>query len=120
MLCCSGSLQSDMLKRCLVVGELALDGASAASTVYQHGHGRRRKRLCSVIVHWKTPVGRVVQNIEVYGVASFARSAASGELPLETTVDIDELFNVAAPTMWTSPTSRARKRSSAHHCAAGA
>lgn len=100
MLCCSGSLQSDMLKRSLVVGELALDGrVRRVNGVLSMAMAAAENGFTSVIVPLENArEAAVVQNIEVYGVASLSQAVGclSGELPLETTtVDIDELFNVA-------------------------
>ena len=101
MLAASGSLESENLKRHLIVGELALDGRvrpvngvlSMAMTAVANG-------FSSIIV----PIDNareaaVVQNINVYGVSSLSQATGflSGELPLEaTSVDIDQIFNVAS------------------------
>ncbi|HEG43792.1 MAG TPA: ATP-binding protein [Phycisphaerales bacterium] len=101
MLAASGSLESENLKRYLIVGELALDGRvrpvngvlSMAMTAVANG-------FSSIIV----PIDNareaaVVQNINVYGVSSLSQATGflSGELPLEaTSVDIDQIFNVAS------------------------
>ncbi|MHC5059479.1 MAG: YifB family Mg chelatase-like AAA ATPase [Planctomycetota bacterium] len=96
-----GGFQSDNLKRYLVVGELALDGRvrpvngvlSMAMTAVANG-------FSSIIVPLENArEAAVVQNIEVYGVASLAQAAGfvSGQLPLEATVvDVEQIFNVAA------------------------
>jgi magnesium chelatase family protein len=101
MLAGSGGLQSDSLKRYIVVGELALDGRvrhvngmlSMAMTAAQGG-------FSGMIVPLENArEAAVVQSIEVFGVASLSQAAGflSGQLPLETTIiDIDEVFNVAA------------------------
>jgi len=101
MIAGSGSLQSDSLKRHLIVGELALDGRvrpvngvlSMAMTAAANG-------FSSIIVPLENArEAAVVDNIDVYGVASLAQAAGylSGQLPLETTnVDLEKLFNVAA------------------------
>jgi len=101
MLAASGGLQSENLKRYIVVGELALDGRvrhvngvlSMAMTASQNG-------FSSMVVPLENArEAAVVQSVEVFGVASMAQAVGflSGQLPLETTtIDIDETFNVAA------------------------
>ena len=101
MLAGSGSLQSDSLKRYIIVGELALDGRvrhvngvlSMAMTAAQNG-------FSGMIVPLENArEAAVVQNIEVFGVASLTQATGflSSQLPLETTtIDIDEVFNFAA------------------------
>jgi magnesium chelatase family protein len=101
MLCCSGSLQSDMLNRCMVVGELALDGRiRRVNGVLSMAMAAAENGFSSVVVPLENArEAAVVQSLEVYGVASLAQAVGclSGELPLETTtVDVDELFNVAS------------------------
>jgi magnesium chelatase family protein len=101
MLAASGSLQSDSLKRYIVVGELALDGRvrhvngvlSMAMTAAQNGFSGM------VVPLENAREAAVVQNVEVFGVASMAQAVGflSGQLPLETTtIDIDKVFNIAA------------------------
>jgi len=101
ILAASGGLQSENLKRYIVVGELALDGRvrhvngvlSMAMTASQNG-------FSGMIVPLENArEAAVVQNVEVFGVASMTQAVGflSGQLPLETTtIDIDEAFNVAA------------------------
>ena len=101
MLAACGSLQSDNMKRYLVVGELALDGRvrhvngvlSMAMTAADNG-------FSGMIVPLENArEAAVVQSIEVFGVASLTQAAGflSGQLPLETTtIDVDEMFNFAA------------------------
>ena len=100
MLAACGSLQSDNMKRYLVVGELALDGRvrhvngvlSMAMTAADNG-------FSGMIVPLENArEAAVVQSIEVFGVASLTQAAGflSGQLPLETTtIDVDEAFNFA-------------------------
>lgn len=101
MLAASGSLQSDSLKRYIVVGELALDGRvrhvngmlSMAMTAAQNGFSGM------VVPLENAHEAAVVQDIEVFGVASMAQAVGflTGQLPLDTTsIDVDELFNFAA------------------------
>ena len=101
MLAASGSLQSDSLKRYIVVGELALDGRvrhvngvlSMAMTASQNGFSGM------VVPLENAREAAVVQNVEVFGVASMAQAVGflSGQLPLETTtIDIEKVFNIAA------------------------
>ena len=99
MLQASGSFQSDSLDRCVIVGELALDGRvrpvngalSMAMTAAANGFSR-------IIVPLENArEAAVVTNIEVFGVGSLAQTAGfvSGGLDLEAvTVDIDEIFNI--------------------------
>jgi magnesium chelatase family protein len=101
MLAACGSLQSDNMKRYLVVGELALDGRvrhvngvlSMAMTAADNG-------FSGMIVPLENArEAAVVQSIEVFGVASLTQAVGflSSQLPLETTtIDIDEVFNFAA------------------------
>jgi magnesium chelatase family protein len=101
MLAASGSLQNDGLKRYIVVGELALDGRvrhvngvlSMAMTASQNGFSGM------VVPLENAREAAVVQNLEVFGVASLSQAVGflSEQLPLEaTTIDIEEAFNVAA------------------------
>ncbi len=101
MLAASGGLQSESLKRYIVVGELALDGRvrhvngmlSMAMTASQNGFSGM------VVPLENAHEAAVVQDIEVFGVASMAQAVGflTGQLPLDTTsVDVDELFNFAA------------------------
>ncbi len=101
MLAASGGLQSDSLKRYIVVGELALDGRvrhvngmlSMAMTAAQNGFSGM------VVPLENAHEAAVVQDIEVFGVASMAQAVGflTGQLPLDTTsVDVDEVFNFAA------------------------
>jgi len=101
MLAASGGLQSESLKRYIVVGELALDGRvrhvngmlSMAMTASQNGFSGM------VVPLENAREAAVVQDMEVFGVASMAQAVGflTGQLPLDTTsVDVDELFNFAA------------------------
>ena len=96
-----GILVSSVLKDFIIVGELALDGRvrpvngvlSMAMTAAPSGFSRM------IVPLENAKEGAVVQDIEVYGVGSLAQAVGflSEQLPLETTtVDIDELFNVAS------------------------
>ncbi len=97
MLACTGSLQSDRLREFLIVGELALDGRvrpvngalSMAMTAAENGFSKILVPLDNA------EEAAVVQNIEVYGIASLAQAVGflSGQLPLEATaIDIERLF----------------------------
>jgi len=100
MLLGSGTFVSTALKDYVIVGELALDGRvrpvngvlSMAMTAAANGF----KRILVPLENAKEAA--VVKNIEAFGVGSITQAVGflSGQLPLETTtVDIDELFNVA-------------------------
>ena len=101
MLLGSGTFVSTDLKEYIIVGELALDGRvrpvngvlSMAMTAAANGFSRMLVPLENA------REAAVVENIEVYGVGSLAQAVGflSGQLPLETTtIDIEELFNVAS------------------------
>ena len=101
MLAASGGLQSEHLKRYIVVGELALDGRvrhvngvlSMAMTASQNGFSGM------VVPLENAREASVVQSVDVFGVASLSQAVGflTGQLPLETTtIDIDETFGVAA------------------------
>jgi magnesium chelatase family protein len=101
MLAASGSLHSDSLKRFMVVGELALDGrVRPVSGVLSMAMAAEANGFSSIIVPLDNArEAAVVQNIDVYGVASLAQAIGvlTDELPMETTsVDIDEIFAVAS------------------------
>ncbi len=94
-------LASSVIKDFVIVGELALDGRvrpvngvlSMAMTATTNGF----KGIIVPLENAKEAA--VVEDIEVYGVGSLAQAVGflSGQLPLETTtVDIDELFNIAS------------------------
>ena len=94
-------LVSTVIKDFIIVGELALDGRvrtvngvlSMAMTAAQNGFTRMLVPLENA------KEAAVVADMEVYGIGSLTQAAGflSGQLPLETTtVDIDELFNVAS------------------------
>jgi len=96
-----GVLISEVVKDCVIIGELALDGRvrpvngvlSMAMTAAAGGF----KRMIVPLDNAKEAA--VVRDVEVYGVGSLAQTVAflSGKLLLEgTTVDIEELFNVAS------------------------
>jgi len=101
MLIGQGILVSSVLKDFVIVGELALDGRvrpvngvlSMAMTAAANGFTRM------IVPLENASEAAVVQNVEVYAVGSLAQAVGflSGQLPLETTtVDIEELFNVAS------------------------
>jgi len=101
MLIGQGILVSTVIKDFVIVGELALDGRvravngvlSMAMTAAQNGFTRMLVPLENA------KEAAVVADMEVYGIGSLTQAAGflSGQLPLETTtVDIDELFNVAS------------------------
>ena len=101
MLIGQGVLVSSVLKDFVIVGELALDGRvrpvngvlSMAMTAAANGFTRM------IVPLENAKEAAVVTDIEVYGVGSLAQAASflAGQLPLETTtVDIEELFNIAS------------------------
>ena len=101
MLIGQGSLVSLALNDIIIVGELALDGRvrpvngvlSMAMTAAANGFGRMIAPLDNA------KEAAVIADIEVFGVGSLAQTAGflSGQLPLETTtVDVEELFDVAS------------------------
>jgi len=101
MLLGSRVFTSPALKDYVIVGELALDGRvrpvngvlSMAMTAAANGFNRM------IVPLDNAKEAAVVSDMEVYGVGSLAQAVAflSGQLPLETTtVDVEELFNVAS------------------------
>jgi magnesium chelatase family protein len=101
MLIGEGVLAGSNFKDFIIVGELALDGRirpvngvlSMAMTAAANGFGRM------IVPLENAREAAVVADVEVYGVGSLAQAVGflSGQLLLETTtVDIDELFNVAS------------------------
>ena len=101
MLSGEGSFVSTVIKDFIVVGELALDGRvrtvngvlSMAMTAAANGFSRM------IVPLDNAKEAAVVGDVEVYGVGSLAQAVSflSGQLPLETTtIDIEELFNVAS------------------------
>ena len=101
MLSGEGSFVSTVIKDFIVVGELALDGRvrtvngvlSMAMTAAANGFSRM------IVPLDNAREAAVVGDVEVYGVGSLAQAVSflSGQLPLETTtIDIEELFNVAS------------------------
>jgi len=100
VLACGGTFQSDGLGRCLIVGELALDGrVREVNGVLSMAMTAAKNGFSSIMVPLdKAREAAVVQNIDVYGVASLTQAVGflSGQLELETTsIDVDEIFNVA-------------------------
>ncbi len=100
MLIGQGIPANPSMKDFVIVGELALDGRvrpvngvlSMAMTAAANGFRRM------IVPLENTKEAAVVQNLEVYGVGSLAQAVGflSGQLVLETTtVNTDELFNVA-------------------------
>jgi len=100
MLIGQGILAGGDCKNFVIVGELALDGRvrgvngvlSMAMTAAENGFRRM------IVPLENAREAAVVEDIEVYGVGSLAQAAAflQGQLLLETTtVDIEQLFNVA-------------------------
>jgi len=96
-----GIVASSVLHNFIIVGELALDGRvrsvngvlSMAMTAAANGFGQM------IVPLENAKEAAVVNDIEVFGVGSLAQAAGflSGQLPLETsTVDVEELFNVAS------------------------
>ena len=101
MLIGQGVLVSSALNETIIVGELALDGRvrsvngvlSMAMTAAANGFSRM------IVPLENAREAAVVADIDVFAVGSLAQAAGflSGQLPLETTtVDVDELFNVAS------------------------
>jgi len=101
MLIGQGAMVSSVLNDAIIVGELALDGRvrsvngllSMAMTAAANGFSRM------IVPLENAREAAVVAGIDVFGVGSLAQAAGflTGQLPLETTtVDVDELFNVAS------------------------
>jgi len=101
MLIGQGILASPVLNDFVIVGELALDGRvrpvngvlSMAMTAARDGF----KRMLVPLEN--SQEAAVVAELEVYGVGSLTQAVGflAGQLPLETTtVDIEQLFNVAS------------------------
>jgi len=101
MLIGQGVLVSSVLNETIIVGELALDGRvrsvngvlSMAMTAAANGFSQM------IVPLENAREAAVVADIDVFAVGSLAQAAGflSGQLPLETTtVDVDELFNVAS------------------------
>ena len=101
MLLGQGAMASSDLNETIIVGELALDGRvrsvngilSMAMTAASNGFNRM------IVPLENAREAAVVTDIDVFAVGSLAQAAGflSGQLPLETTtVDVDELFNVAS------------------------
>ena len=94
------ALVSSVLKDFVIIGELALDGRvrpvnGVLSMAMTAGANNFRGMLVPLE---NAKEAAVVQDIEVYGVGSLAQAVGflCGQLPLETTtVNVDELFNVA-------------------------
>jgi len=101
MLIGQGVLTGSGLKDFVIVGELALDGRvrpvngvlNMAMTAAENGFTRM------IVPLENAKEAAVVSDLEVYGIGSLAQAAGfvSGQLALETTtVDIEELFDVAS------------------------
>ncbi len=101
MLIGQGAMVSSVLNDAIIVGELALDGRvrpvngllSMAMTAAANGFSRM------IVPLENAREAAVVAGIDVFGVGSLAQAAGflTGQLPLETTtVDVDDLFNVAS------------------------
>jgi len=101
MLIGQGTLANPTIADFIIVGELALDGRvrpvngilSMAMTAETNGFRRM------IVPLDNAKEAAVVQHIEVYGVGSLAQAVGflAGQLVLETTtINIDELFNVAS------------------------
>ena len=101
MLIGQGAMVSSVLNDAIIVGELALDGRvrsvngilSMAMTAAANGFSRM------IVPLDNAREAAVVADIDVFAVGSLAQTAGflSGQLPLETTtVDVEELFNVAS------------------------
>ena len=94
------ALVSSVLKDFVIIGELALDGrVRPVNGVLSMAMTAAANSFRGMLVPLENAKeAAVVQDIEVYGVGSLAQAVGflSGQLPLETTtVDVDELFNVA-------------------------
>ena len=101
MLIGQGILISTVLKDFIIVGELALDGrVRPVNGVLNMAMTAASKGFTRMIVPLENAKeAAVVDTMEVYAVGSLAQAAGflSGQLPLETTtVNIDEIFNVAS------------------------
>ena len=101
MLKASGAFQSDMLKRCLIVGELALDGrVRHVNGVLSMAMAAAKNGFSNIIVPLENASeAAVVQDIEVFGVATLAQAVAllSEQLELDpATIDLDELFSISS------------------------
>ena len=99
MLKCSGSLESDDLKKHMIVGELALDGrVRPVNGVLSMAMTAERNGFKSIIVPLENATeAAVVQNIDVYGVGSLAQAVGflSENLSVDTTdADIEEMLTV--------------------------
>jgi magnesium chelatase family protein len=101
MLMGQGLFVGSVLNQTIIVGELALDGRvrpvngvlSMAMTAAANGFTRM------IVPLENANEAAVVADIEVFGIGSLAQAAGflSGQLELETTtVDVEELFNVAS------------------------
>jgi len=101
MLIGQGAMVSSVLNDAIIVGELALDGRvrsvngvlSMAMTAAANGFSQM------IVPLENAREAAVVADIDVFAVGSLAQAAGflSGQLPLETTtVDVEELFNVAS------------------------
>jgi len=95
-----GALVSSVLKDFVIIGELALDGrVRPVNGVLSMAMTASANNFRGMIVPLENAKeAAVVQDIEVYSVGSLAQAVGflSGQLPLETTtVNVDELFNVA-------------------------
>jgi magnesium chelatase family protein len=100
MLIGQGALVSSVLKDFVIIGELALDGrVRPVNGVLSMAMTASANNFRGMIVPLENAKeAAVVQDTEVYGVGSLTQAVGflSGQLPLETTtVNIDELFNVA-------------------------
>jgi len=94
------ALVSSVLKDFVIIGELALDGrVRPVNGVLSMAMTAAANSFRGMLVPLENAKeAAVVQDIEVYGVGSLAQAVGflCGQLPLEaTTVDVDELFNVA-------------------------
>ncbi len=95
-----GALVSSVLKDFVIIGELALDGrVRPVNGVLSMAMTAAANNFRGMLVPLENAKeAAVVQDIEVYSVGSLAQAVGflSGQLPLETTtVNVDELFNVA-------------------------
>jgi magnesium chelatase family protein len=101
MLIGQGVLVSSVVKDFIIIGELALDGrvrrVNGLLNMAMTAKAKGFERMIVPLENAKEAA--VVADVEVYGVGSLAQAVGflSGQLALQTTtVDIDELFNVAS------------------------
>lgn len=101
LLMADDQLRSDLSERCLVAGELALDGrvrpirGALSMAILARDNGFRGL----LVPRENAAEAAVVEGVEVYGVSSLTDAVGflSGQLPLEPTVaDLDRVFQAAS------------------------